>query len=229
MTTLLIAEDQVMMREALALLLDLEHDLSVVGQVGRGDEALSAVGEHRPDVVLLDIELPGASGIDVAAALRAQAPQTIVVIVTTFGRPGYLRRALDAGVRGFVVKDGPVEILAETIRRVVAGEVVIDPVLAAYAGRRAEPAHRTGARRAAGGHRRRHGRGHRPVPAPVRTDRAQLPVGRDRQDRHAQPGRGRLGGTAPRLALSGAAAAYRSMREGGPPEGEPPFRTSWVR
>lgn len=133
MTTLLIAEDQVMMREALALLLDLEHDLSVVGQVGRGDEVLSAVGEHRPDVVLLDIELPGASGLDVAAALRAQAPQTIVVIVTTFGRPGYLRRALDAGVRGFVVKDGPVEILAETIRRVVAGEVVIDPVLAADA------------------------------------------------------------------------------------------------
>lgn len=133
MTTLLIAEDQVMMREALATLLGLEEDLSVVAQVGRGDEVVAAVAEHRPDVALLDIELPGASGLDVAATLRATAPGTVVVIVTTFGRPGYLRRALDAGVRGFVVKDGPVEGLADAIRRVVAGEVVIDPVLAADA------------------------------------------------------------------------------------------------
>ncbi len=132
-TTLLIAEDQVMMREALAVLLDLEPDLTVVAQVGRGDEVLVAVHRHRPDVVLLDIELPGGSGLDVAATLRTEAPGTKVVIVTTFGRPGYLRRALDAGVRGFVVKDGPVEGLAEAIRRVVAGEVVIDPVLAADA------------------------------------------------------------------------------------------------
>jgi two-component system response regulator DesR len=133
MTTLLIAEDQVMMREALATLLDLEDDLSVVGQVGRGDEVVAAVLERRPDVVLLDIELPGSSGLDVAAQLRDQAPGTLVVIVTTFGRPGYLRRALDAGVRGFVVKDGPVEGLAAAIRRVAAGDLVIDPALAADA------------------------------------------------------------------------------------------------
>ena len=133
MTTLLIAEDQVMMREALATLLDLEDDLCVVAQVGRGDEVAAAVAEHRPDVALLDIELPGASGLDVAATLRTTAPGTAVVIVTTFGRPGYLRRALDAGARGFVVKDGPVEALADAVRRVVAGEVVVDPVLAADA------------------------------------------------------------------------------------------------
>ncbi|NNM46840.1 response regulator transcription factor [Knoellia koreensis] len=133
MTTLLIAEDQVMMREALATLLDLEDDLSVVGQVGRGDEVVAAVLDRRPELVLLDIELPGASGLDVAAQLRDQTPDTLVVIVTTFGRPGYLRRALDAGVRGFVVKDGPVEGLAAAIRRVAAGDLVIDPTLAADA------------------------------------------------------------------------------------------------
>ncbi|HMM97335.1 response regulator transcription factor [Phycicoccus sp.] len=133
MTTLLIAEDQVMLREALAALLDLEPDLSVVGRVGRGDEVLAAVAQTSPEVVLLDIELPGASGLDVAEQLRAAAPGTVVVVVTTFGRPGYLRRALEAGVRGFVVKDGPVEGLADAVRRVAAGELVIDPVLAADA------------------------------------------------------------------------------------------------
>ncbi|GAB3442740.1 response regulator transcription factor [Phycicoccus ginsengisoli] len=133
MTTLLLAEDQVMMREALATLLDLEPDLSVVGHVGRGDEVLAAVRELGPDVVLLDIEMPGRSGLDVAADLHAAAPEVRVVVVTTFGRPGYLRRALDAGVRGFVVKDGPVEGLADAVRRVAAGEVVIDRALAADA------------------------------------------------------------------------------------------------
>lgn len=130
MTTLLIAEDQVMMREALAMLLDLEPDLHVVAQVGRGDEVAAAVTEHQPDVVLVDIELPGVSGLDVAESLHDTAPGTLIVIVTTFGRPGYLRRALDAGVRGFVVKDGPIESLAAAIRRVIAGELVIDPALA---------------------------------------------------------------------------------------------------
>ncbi|MBM6402219.1 response regulator transcription factor [Phycicoccus sonneratiae] len=133
MTTLLVVEDQVMLREALAALLDLEPDLDVVGQVGRGDEVLAAVAECSPDVVLLDIELPGLSGLDVAERLREAAPGTVVVVVTTFGRPGYLRRALDAGVRGFVVKDGPVEGLADAVRRVTAGELVIDPALAADA------------------------------------------------------------------------------------------------
>ena len=130
MTTLLIAEDQVMMREALASLLGQEADLSVVGQVGRGDEIVAEAVRLAPDVALVDIELPGLSGLDAAAALRDAVPACAVIIVTTFGRPGYLRRALDAGVRGFVVKDGPVEALADAIRRVVAGEVVIDSDLA---------------------------------------------------------------------------------------------------
>ena len=130
MTTLLIAEDQVMMREALSSLLGQEHDLSVVGQVGRGDEIVAEAMRLNPDVALVDIELPGLSGLDAAAALRDAVPACAVIIVTTFGRPGYLRRALDAGVRGFVVKDGPVEALADAIRRVVAGDVVIDSALA---------------------------------------------------------------------------------------------------
>lgn len=130
MTRLLIAEDQVMMREALALLLDQEDDLAVVAQVGRGDEVVAAVEAVRPDVALLDIEMPGLSGLDAAAEIRARVPACSVLIVTTFGRPGYLRRALDAGVRGFVVKDGPIETLADAIRKVVAGELVIDHDLA---------------------------------------------------------------------------------------------------
>jgi two-component system response regulator DesR len=132
-TTLLIAEDQVMMREALALLLDQEPDLSVVAQVGRGDEIVPAALRTRPDVALVDIELPGLDGIDAAARLRDALPGCVVVVVTTFARPGYLRRALDVGVRGFVVKDGPIESLVDAIRRVLAGEVVIDPALAAGA------------------------------------------------------------------------------------------------
>ncbi len=118
------------MREALALLLDQEDGLTVVGQVGRGDELVEAVLHLQVDVALVDIEMPGLSGLDAAVALRERAPQCAVVIVTTFGRPGYLRRALDAGVRGCVVKDGPIESLAEAIRRVVAGELVIDHTLA---------------------------------------------------------------------------------------------------
>lgn len=133
MTTLLIAEDQLMMREALATLLDLEEDFTVVAQVGRGDEIMGVAQQAQPDVALLDIELPGLGGLEAAAQLRAELPSCVVIIVTTFGRPGYLRRALDAGVRGFVVKDGPVEALADAIRKVLAGEVVIDPVLAADA------------------------------------------------------------------------------------------------
>lgn len=126
----LIAEDQAMMRGALALLLDMEHDIDVVAQVGRGDEVVAAVREHRPDIALLDIEMPGMTGIDAAAALRADAPDCAVMIVTTFARAGYLKRALDTGVRGFVLKDDPVEDLAQSVRRVVAGSTVIDPGLA---------------------------------------------------------------------------------------------------
>jgi two-component system response regulator DesR len=130
MTRVLIAEDQGMLRGALAVLLDLEDDLQVVGQVGAGDEIVPAALRVRPDIALVDIELPGMNGIDATAALRSALPECVVMIVTTFGRPGYLRRALEAGARGFVVKDGPVEDLAQAIRRVLAGETVVDPALA---------------------------------------------------------------------------------------------------
>jgi two-component system response regulator DesR len=130
---LLLAEDQAMMRGALALLLGLEPDLEVVAQVGRGDEIVAAALRERPDVALLDIELPGRNGLDAARDLRAALPECAVVIVTTFGRPGYLRRAMDAGARGFLVKDGPIEGLAAAVRRVRAGETVVDPELATSA------------------------------------------------------------------------------------------------
>ena len=133
MTRLLIAEDEGMMRSALVTLLDLEDDLEVVAQVGRGDEVVAAALEARPDVALLDIELPGPSGLEVADELRATLPDCAIVILTTFGRPGYVQRALASGVRAFVIKDGPVEELARIIRRVRAGELVVDPTLATAA------------------------------------------------------------------------------------------------
>ncbi|MER6557509.1 response regulator transcription factor [Streptomyces sp. NPDC001027] len=129
----LLAEDQQMMRGALALLLGLEADIEVVAQVGVGDRIVESALLHRPDVALLDIELPGISGLDAAAELREQTPDCRVLILTTFGRPGYLRRAMEAGAAGFLVKDGPVEELAAAIRRVLAGETVVDPALAAAA------------------------------------------------------------------------------------------------
>ncbi len=129
----MLAEDQAMMRGALALLLDLEEDVEVVAQVGTGDAIVPTALETRPDVALLDVELPGMSGLEAAELLRDQLPSCRVVVVTTFGRPGYLQRAMAAGALGFLVKDGPVEELADAVRRVVAGEVVVDPALAGQA------------------------------------------------------------------------------------------------
>jgi two-component system response regulator DesR len=129
----LLAEDQGMMRGALALLLGLEADIEVVAQVGSGDQIVPAAREHAPDIAVLDIEMPGLDGLTAASRLRTEVPSCQVLIVTTFGRPGYLRRAMEAGARGFLVKDGPVEELAGAIRRVLAGEQVIDPDLAAAA------------------------------------------------------------------------------------------------
>ncbi|MEU1622715.1 response regulator transcription factor [Streptomyces sp. NPDC005722] len=129
----LLAEDQGMMRGALSLLLNLEDDIDVVAQVAAGDGIVTAALAARPDVALLDIELPGRSGLDAAAELRERLPACKVLILTTFGRPGYLRRAMEAGASGFLVKDGPVEDLAAAIRRVLAGHRVIDPALAAAA------------------------------------------------------------------------------------------------
>jgi len=128
---LLLADDQALVRGALAALLELEPDLDVVAEVGRGDEVAAAAALHRPDVALLDVEMPGLDGISATAALREAAPDTRVLIVTTFGRPGYLRRALQAGASGFVVKDTPARQLADAVRRVHAGLRVVDPTLAA--------------------------------------------------------------------------------------------------
>jgi two-component system response regulator DesR len=127
---LLLADDQALVRGALAALLDLEPDLEVVAEVGSGDQVVDAVGEHRPDVALLDVEMPGMDGISATAAVRDAFPATRVLIVTTFGRPGFLRRALQAGASGFVVKDTPAAQLADAVRRVHAGLRVVDPALA---------------------------------------------------------------------------------------------------
>ncbi|MFJ2953012.1 response regulator transcription factor [Streptomyces sp. NBC_00669] len=133
MIRVLLADDQSMVREALATLLGLEADIEVVAQVARGDEVVAAVLEHRPDVALLDIEMPGMTGIEAAGLLRKAAPGVKVVIVTTFGRPGYLRRAMESGAEAFLVKDAPAAQLADAVRRVLQGERVIDPSLAAAA------------------------------------------------------------------------------------------------
>jgi two-component system response regulator DesR len=128
---LLIADDQALVRGALAALLGLESDVEVVAEVGRGDEVLAAVVRHRPDVAMLDVEMPGLDGISAAALVRAKVPECRVLMVTTFGRPGYLRRALQAGATGFVVKDTPAPQLADAVRRVASGLRVVDPTLAA--------------------------------------------------------------------------------------------------
>jgi two-component system response regulator DesR len=129
----LVAEDQTLVRGALRALLDLEEDLEVVAEVGRGDDVVPAALEHRPDVALLDIEMPGGDGIEAARALAAAVPNCRAVILTTFGRPGFLRRAMEVGAAGFLVKDAPVAELARGIRAVMAGERVIDRDLAAAA------------------------------------------------------------------------------------------------
>jgi len=126
----LLAEDQAMVRGALAALLALENDIEVVAQVSRGDDVVPAAAAHRPDVALLDIEMPGMDGLDAAAVLRRELPSCRVLILTTFGRPGFLRRAMEGGAAGFVIKDAPSDQLADAVRRVAAGERVIDPALA---------------------------------------------------------------------------------------------------
>ena len=130
MIRVLLAEDQAMVRGALAALLTLEGDIEIVAEVGRGDEVLPSALVAKPDVALLDIEMPGCDGITAAAALHKQLPSCRVLILTTFGRPGYLRKAMESGVVGFLLKDAPSAQLATAIRRAVAGERVVDPTLA---------------------------------------------------------------------------------------------------
>jgi two-component system response regulator DesR len=122
-----------MMRGALATLLGMEDDIEVAAQFSSGDQVVAEALATRPDAALLDIEMPGRSGLDAAAELRDKLPSCRVIILTTFGRPGYLRRAMEAGASGFLIKDGPVEDLAGAIRKVMAGQQVIDPALAAAA------------------------------------------------------------------------------------------------
>jgi two-component system response regulator DesR len=130
MIRVLLAEDQALVRGALAALLRLEEDIAVVAEVGRGDEVLATALETQPDVALLDIEMPGMDGLQAALALRAHLPSCRVVIVTTFGRSGYLQRAMASGAVGFLLKDAPAAALAIALRRLVAGERVVDPELA---------------------------------------------------------------------------------------------------
>lgn len=130
MIRVLLAEDQAMVRGALAALLSLEGDIEIIAEVGRGDEVVTVALATKPDVALLDIEMPGIDGITAAAALHAQLPSCRVLILTTFGRPGYLRKAMESGVVGFLLKDAPSTQLATAIRRAVAGERIVDPTLA---------------------------------------------------------------------------------------------------
>jgi two-component system response regulator DesR len=129
----LLAEDQSLVRGALTALLTLEGDIEVVAEVARGDEIVAAAEQVRPDVALLDIELPGADGLSVAAVLRDRLPDVRVIILTTFGRPGYLRRAMEAGAIGYVLKDAPASTLATAIRRATEGRRTVDPTLAVTA------------------------------------------------------------------------------------------------
>ncbi|RGA05308.1 DNA-binding response regulator [Microbispora triticiradicis] len=131
MIRVLLADYQALVRGALAAMLALEPDIEVVAQVGSGEEVVDAARRSRPDVALLDVQMPGRDGLAVTADLRAALPSCRVVICTTFGRPGYFARAMENGASGFVVKDAPPEHLVDTVRRVHAGLRVVDPALAA--------------------------------------------------------------------------------------------------
>ena len=139
MIRILIAEDQAMVQGALAALLDIEDDLEVVACASDGAEALDKMAEASPDVVLTDIEMPGMTGLELAAELAQRGPRPRVIIVTTFARPGYLRRALEAGASGYLLKDSPAEELAAAVRKVHAGGKAVAPELAAEAWTEADP------------------------------------------------------------------------------------------
>jgi two-component system response regulator DesR len=139
MIRVVIAEDQAMVLGALAALLEIEEDLEVVGRAHDGEEALAICGKLRPDVLLTDIEMPKRTGLELAAAVRQQFPGTRVIILTTFARAGYLRRALESGASGYLLKDSPAEQLANAVRRVHAGGRAVDPELAAEAWSEPDP------------------------------------------------------------------------------------------
>ncbi len=189
---LLIADDQALVRGALGALLELEPDLTVVGMAADGAEAVRLAEELRPDVCLMDIQMPGMDGVEATRRIRQASAGTRVLVVTTFARPGYLRSALDAGASGFIVKDTPAEELAEAVRRVRSGLRVLDPVLAAdslFDG--ANPLsdrEREVLRLAADG------RSAAAIASEVflsAGNRAKPPLGGDREDRGGEPGAGR--------------------------------------
>ena len=197
MITVVLADDQAMIRQAFTALLQLEPDIRVVGQAGDVAETVRKVEETSPEVVLLDVQMPspedlGADGIDACAVIMAARPETRVIILTTFGRPGYLRRAMEAGAVGYMVKDAPAEQLIEGIRRVHQGLRVVDPSLAAASlsiGASPLTARELEVLVAAssGGVDQRH----REQAVPVRGHRPQPPVVGHGQARRRQPGRGR--------------------------------------
>ena len=133
MIRVLLAEDQLMFRTAVRRLLELEGDIEVVAEVARGDELVGAALAARPDVAVVDIEMPAQDGISAASELRQSLPSCRTLILTMYGRPGFVQRAMEGGVSGFVLKDAPVEVLAAAIRRCAGGENVVDPTLAARA------------------------------------------------------------------------------------------------
>ena len=185
---IMIAEDQTMVRQALVALLELEPDITVVAQAASGDEAIAMAGRYQPDVALLDIEMPGLDGIEVARRLTGNGFAGKIVIVTTFGRPGYLAAAMAAGASGFLLKDAPAAELATAIRRVNAGERVVEPGPGrGRPGRGRQPAHRA---RGRGAGRRAWARVHRRpgrAAAPVAGNGPQPPVRGHPEAGRAQP------------------------------------------
>ena len=139
MIKVVIAEDQAMVLGALAALLETEGDIEVVGRAANGEDALAIVRDKRPDVLLTDIEMPRMTGLELAAAIKRDALPTRVIILTTFARGGYLRRALETGASGYLLKDSPAEQLANAVRRVKQGGRVVDPELAAEAWSEPDP------------------------------------------------------------------------------------------
>ena len=212
MIRLLVAEDQALVRGAIVALLGLERDLEVVAEVARGDDVVPRALETRPDVALLDIEMPGLDGLTAAAQLRTALPACRVIVVTTFGRPGYLRRAMEAGASGFLLKDAPAAQLAEAIRRVAAGGRVVDPALAVEA--LTEGTNPLSAReREVLAHVAR-GRDDRRDGPPAVADGGhgpQPPLGGDPEGRRAEPGGGRPDRPGEGLAESGHRRLIRSI------------------
>jgi CheY-like chemotaxis protein len=205
MIRVVLAEDQGMVLGAFASLLDLQPDITVVATATNGDDALAAVREHRPDVLVTDIEMPGRTGLDLAAELNNQGDPTRVLIVTTFARSGYLRRAVDAGVAGYVLKDSPIGELAGARGR-AGGRA------GAGGGRvgRGRSADRPGTRTAARGRGRGEQRRDRGAAVPGRGHGAQLPVQRHGQVGRAQPERGGQDRADPGLALTGRVSRARA-------------------